>query len=297
MSLLNDCCELLKEKFLKTKFVKEEEIQNYGLINREKNLYQKMSDKTFAEYSSGGGGELKDGKMNMIRSSSAMIYNLLGNGDVVFSKDYYFREDSYIPKGLYKKEFEKRYKTVNVKVKGKQVEANLDAWLYNDVCEIFIEAKCLEWIQNSSEKELAKSYVKDTTKYFYPKLAESFRETGENISFSQYDSCQMFKHTLAIYNYLKDKNVKNKKIYLVNLVWEPEITEFSLRKTQDDYKKRLKLEHEEFDTFRDKMDQIIQKISEDTENKFDIIYMSVKNFYSIVSYTDEEQKKFVQRYL
>ena len=152
MSLLNDCCELLKEKFLKTKFVKEEEIQNYGLINREKNLYQKMSDKTFAEYSSGGGGELKDGKMNMIRSSSAMIYNLLGNGDVFFSKDYYFREDSYIPKGLYKKEFEKRYKTVNVKVKGKQVEANLDAWLYNDVCEIFIEAKCLEWIQNSSEK-------------------------------------------------------------------------------------------------------------------------------------------------
>ena len=295
MSLLNDCCELLKKKFLEnTDFVKEEEIQNYGLTNREKNLYQKMSDKTFAEYSSGGGGELKDGKMNMIRSSSAMIYNLLGNGDVVFSKDYYFGEDSdsYIPKGLYKKEFEKRYKTV--KVKGKQVEANLDAWLYNDDCEIFIEAKCLEWIQNSSEKELAKSYVKDTTKYFYPELAELFRETGENISFSQYDSCQMFRHTLAIYNYLKDKNVKNKKIYLVNVVWEPEITEFS----QDDYKERLELEHQEFDEFHDdKMAEIIQKISEDTKNKFDIIYMSVKNFYSIVLYTDEKQKKFVQRYL
>lgn len=289
ISLLNICCELLKQKFLKTSFVTEEEIHNYGLLNIEKNFYQKMSAKTFKEYSSGDGGELKDGKMNMIRSSSAMIYNLLGNRDVFFS------ENDYFPEGLYEKEFEKKYKTVDVKIKGRQVEANLDAWLYNDVCEIFIEAKCLEWIQNSNDKKLAKSYVKDTTKYFYPKLAELFRKTGKEISFSQYDSCQMFKHTLAIYNYLKDKLIKNKKIYLVNIVWEPKTTEFSSRK--DDYEKHLELEHKEFSVFYKIMTPIIKSISEDTENEFDIIYMSVREFCSIVSYTDKKQEKFIQRYL
>lgn len=164
MSYLDCFCEILKQKFLMTGFINENEIVGYKLKDMTKNFYHTMSDKTVEEYKNGGGNELRDGKMNMIRSSSAMIYNLLGNDDI------FIKNNSYIPEGLYTKNFEEKYKTVNVKAFGKQVKANLDAWLKNDNCEIFIESKCMEWIENSGHSTLTKSYVKNTKKYFFQKL-------------------------------------------------------------------------------------------------------------------------------
>ncbi len=287
MCYLDYFCELLKQKFLNTDYIHDDEIDVFKLKDMTKNFYQTMSNKTIEEYKNGDGNELEDGKMNMIRSSSAMIYNILGNDNVIISKN------NFLPAGEYKKEFEKKLKTV----KRSRRKANLDAWLYNESCEIFIESKCLEWLQ-SSNKPLKEAYTRDTTRYYFHETAELFREIGSEILLSQYDSCQMFRHTLAIYNYLKDskKLDKNKKIFLVNVVWEPKGNELP-EEIRETYKHQLELEHSEFDLFYKRMKPIIDIIKEDTFNNFEILYMSVKDFCSILTYNDEKQSKFVQRYL
>lgn len=292
MSYLDYFCELLKRKFLATGIISDSEIYEFQTKEMTKNLYHVMSIKTQKEYKNGDGDELRKGRIDMMRSSAAMIYNLLGNNNTIIM------ENKYLPEGEFEKEFEKKYKSINVinKKTGRPYEANLDAWLHNDNCEIFIESKCMEWLQNNSDKELAKSYTRDTSKYFYNNSAELFRTVSKEISLSQYDSCQMFRHTLAIYNYLKDNKKKNKKIYLVNVVWEPDEYEID-EKIRPIYKLQLELEHKEFSLFYEKMCDIMKMISLDTENEFDILYLSARDFYSILKYSDDNHRKFVQRYL
>lgn len=293
MSYLDYFCEILKRKFLATGEISDTEIKGFQTKELDKNLYHSMSDKTKREYKNSDGEELKKGRIDMIRSSAAMIYNLLGNDDVVLEKN------NYLPEGNYRKEFEKRYKSINYinKKTNEPYAANLDAWLCNEFCEIFIESKCMEWLENKSNKELGISYIKDTSKYFYSDTAEMFRTVGIEIPCSQYDSCQMFRHTLAIYNYLQDyPGKKNKKIYLVNVVWEPEESELP-EEIRDVYKLQLELEHREFQLFYEKMNPIINLIKPALAKDFEILYLPVKEFHLILKYSDEKQKRFVQRYL
>ncbi len=286
MSYLDYFCELLKRKFINTGFVKEEEIKNYGLNNIQKNFFTDMSAKVKREYKNGDGKEFEKGDFKRIRSSAAMIFNLLGNDNVELL------HNCYLPEGRYEKQFEFKYPTL----KRSPRKANLDARLCKEDCEIFIESKCLEWIQNSCNGPLKKSYFNENM-YFDSVTAESFIKTGNDILLSQYDSCQMFKHTLAIYNYLRDNpEKKNKKIYLVNVVWEPNETELP-DEVRDVYKYQLELEHSEFNLFYKMMNPIITLIKSSLVKDFDILYLSVKEFYSILKYSDEKQEKFVQRYL
>ncbi len=292
MNYLDYYCVLLKRKFLATGKIQDNDISGYQTKELKKNLFTAMSTKTLKEYDNSDGDEIRKGRINMIRSSAAMIYNLLGNDNIVISKN------EFLPAGEYKKEFEKKYKSINVinpKTK-RPFEANLDAWLYNDDCEIFIESKCMEWLQNSHDKELAKSYVKYSSKYFHTESAELFRTVGNEISLSQYDSCQMFRHTLAIYNYLMDNPKKGKKIYLVNVVWEPDEKQLP-EEIRELYKHQLELEHSEFAFFYEKMKSIISQIKADTSSDFDILYLPVREFYSVLEYKSQTQKEFVQRYL
>ena len=284
MSYLDYYCELLKNKFLATGKITEEQINGKQTKELEKNLFHEMSYKTKNEYLAGDGNELRKGRIDMIRSSAAMIYNLLGNEDVFLSKNL------FLPEGKYVKEFELQLATL----KRSPRKANLDAWLSNNECEIFIESKCLEWIENKHEKELKDSYF-NNRKYFYPDTAKVFTDAAKHISLSQYDSCQMFKHVLAIYNYLRYHSIKGKKIFLVNVVWEPDENEVD-EKIRDLYKLQLELEHKEFKWFYEKMHDIIKMISE-SGNEFDILYLSVKDFHSMLVYSDNEQKNFIQRYL
>ena len=106
----------------------------------------------------------------------------------------------------------------------------------------------------------------------------------------------MFKHSLAIYNYLKDNEIKGKKIFLINVVWEPGEIDVD-EKIRDKYKLQLELEHKQFNWFHEKMQPVIKEISSDTKNEFYILYCSVKDFCSILTYNNEKQSKFVQRYL
>ena len=80
MSYLDYFCELLKRKFLATGKITDSEIYRFQTKEITKNLYHEMSTKTKNEYKNSNGDELKKGRINKMRSSAAMIYNLLGNG-------------------------------------------------------------------------------------------------------------------------------------------------------------------------------------------------------------------------
>ena len=66
---------------------------------------------------------------------------------------------------------------------------------------------------------------------------------------------------------------------------------------RDLYKLQLELEHREFQLFYKKMTPIINLIKSNLAKDFDILYLPVKELYSILKYSDEKQKRFVQRYL
>ena len=286
MKYLDNYCWLLKEKLLKTGFVNEDDISGFKMKKMEKNLYVEMSGETLKQYKNGDGNELSDGKMNMIRSSSAMIYNLLGNGNVTISGN-----DKKIPSGTFNKEFEKKLPTLKRSPK----KANLDAWLSNSNSEIFIESKCLEWIENGHEKELREAYT-NRERYYDSSIADTFIKLGLQIPQTQYDSCQMFKHTLAIYNYLKKEQPEKEKICLLNIIYEPSIHELP-KEIQQNFQNQLELEHKEFRDFYNLMLPIINEINTNMDYEFDIKYLSVKDFCAMLEYSDKKQAAFIQRYL
>ena len=66
MSYLDFFCELLKQKFLKTDYIHEDEIEDFKLIDMTKNFYQNMSDKTMKEYKVKPDAPMKD-KFNVLK--------------------------------------------------------------------------------------------------------------------------------------------------------------------------------------------------------------------------------------
>ncbi len=179
------------------------------------NLFCPMSSKAIAEYNRGDGSETKEStvtksgrtytlppKMGSIVSSSAMTFNLFGNDSVSILPG------GILPQGTYTVEYEKQLLT---RAYG-NMPANVDAFLSDSVnrSALFFEMKNLEWLE--SPKALGKSYFMERY-YFTPDRAavpfpkEAFEMFSnwahvlQEVSFRRYDASQMFKHTLAMYNY------------------------------------------------------------------------------------------------
>lgn len=199
----------------------------YYLKCLEDNLIMPMLDCHIAEFSKGSGGEL-DGKMKALRSSSAMTFNLLGNGPVMLNGQH------GLPEGTYAVEFEHQLPTLA----GNPHPANLDAKLESEEGEtvIYCEMKLAEWILGKSS-DLRKQYL-GIEGYLVPEApATAFREafgslcmndvkeSGKAVSkLTRYDAFQMLKHLLAIYTeaYRKAKAEAQlpSQIILLNCVWE-----------------------------------------------------------------------------
>lgn len=278
----------------------------------------------FKEYRRGSGGELKDSttpaKMKSIRSSSAMTYNLLGNQqiDLINGRNYF-------SKGTYSVEYEKQLYTIKRNLQ----PANLDAFLYNEAKEegIFCEMKMMEWIFNEPES-LKEAY--ENPELYYAncvcgeKTVEAFRKAIYMLKgamlvragadhFFRYDAWQMFKHTLGIYNMTstitKDEmsrlceksktEIKMlstcKKITLVNVVFEPgkEILSDNL---QIAYEKVCKMEHEDFEIFRQIMigSGVVERFKADCGVDFDIRYMTAAEFMDC--FDVGSRKAYLERY-
>ena len=233
MSFQEEFMETLKRRYVET--VGEREFGGtrsktqapYYLKRVEDNLVMPMSEQHVAEYAHGSGGEL-EGKMKSLRSSSAMTFNLLGNGPVKATGAH------GLPAETYSVEFEHQLPTLE----GNPHPANLDAKLESENGEtvIYCEMKLAEWILNKAGG-LRAQYL-EAEDYLIPTgSAAAFREVfaalcddGESGSatrkpkLDRYDAFQMLKHTLAIYTEMHRKTQAGepspKQVMLLNCVWE-----------------------------------------------------------------------------
>lgn len=290
LSFLDYFCSLLEKQFLQTGFILESEINSNFSVKHikgsaeNKNLYNPMTEKVLKEFSGGNGKEL-DGKIYAIRSSSAMIFNLLGNEKV------FIKEECEFPAGEYHNKYEFPLKTLTRTSK----PAYIDAFLENQDNLIFIEAKCLEWLDFNLPNELVEAY-KDKERYIYTELANTFALTAKEILTTQYDAPQMFRHLVGIYNYLKENNIQNKKVHLVNVIWDIPINKIEER-FQNEYQRKYNLELAEFNYFRNQIDLLLYEINKDTNCEVKVDLLSVREFYKMIDYKDSKQAAFCKRYL
>jgi hypothetical protein len=226
------------------------------------NLFCALGDDARRAYEEGSGSETKPyiwkghgkevlcpPKMASIASSSAMTFNLLGNGPATILAD------KKLPAGNYCVQYEKKMQTLNIG----SGPANLDAFLSNAASKtaVFCEMKLLEWLGEPGK--LKDSYRKKEC-YVVPESFETFlkvitaidkqQKTTPNL-FKRYDVYQMFKHLLAIYNHTsfaaKDK-IKGsmagtyRTVILANIVNEFPAERIVNLRTRKNYEKALKEE-------------------------------------------------------
>lgn len=292
--------------------------------NYEDNLFlSRIGDAARAAYENGPGGELK--KMVSIGSSSAMTFNLLGDGAVDIPRDCKVGNKKccgVIPAGTYAVEYEKQFFTLRT---SRNSPANLDAFLH---CEatgtaVFCEMKFLEWLGEQENSKLSMSYL-DKDKWFegserafsvFQKLINETRKTeGENIisRFDVYDAWQMLKHTLAIYNHtsaatgdavnkfdIKSVAGQYKKIFLLNVVNELPEEWIAEAETRDGYMKRLHRERAQADEFISVMmnpgNGLPGLFEDDCKAQLCIAYISAKEFSGIFDIS-AERREYLKRY-
>ena len=159
-----------------------------------------------------------------VRSSAAMIYNLLGENELVLDGKPYTNI-----------EYERTFPSV----KGR-TPAHLDAVFHSkDQSEMYaVEAKLLEW--ENSPKNLAKAYL-DIDNYIIPgKESQAFIDFFKTLineeldkdgrykhEFKKYDAIQMTIHTLALWNHFSQENSSPvNKLTLQNIVWKYDCDEY-----------------------------------------------------------------------
>ncbi|MBR5674310.1 MAG: hypothetical protein IKW97_07910 [Muribaculaceae bacterium] len=228
-----DILEALKNKLIETAGISEDDFlsendecktQNciYYLRDLKDNLQkdQKNYSMHLENYSKKDTGRNRYNVIPMaaLRSSAALIYNILGDDDEC-ELNFEALSDSSIElnliSGKYQLQYEWKYKTIS------RSRANIDAHLSNEEnnCHLFIEMKMLEPLTKTHPFDSYSSYknssdcpdvFKDAFDYFVGKKLEYF------------DACQMIKHLLAIYNYFKDNPPKEtQNVVLLNCHWEP----------------------------------------------------------------------------
>ena len=263
------------------------------------NLFLEMSDRHKEEYGGGSGGELNakgktPAKMASIRSSSAMTFNLLGNDSIKLLESNMLGHCA----GRYRIEYEKQLETIHGI--GRQQPANLDAFLGSeDGAElIFCEMKMLEWFSRNHGK--LKPAYKDENNYRHKGLYPVFMTAIESLErmslegmFEYYDVWQMFKHVLAINNYMhENEGSKYGKVTLLNVVFEPGMS-FMSDKAQMAYAYQGEKEHKGFECFRN----ALKEAGIIGEGKcFDVKYVPVREFIKNFEMSDAKIR-YLSRYV
>lgn len=276
------------------------------------NLYRPMDSATYERYEEGSGNEVHSGKMNALRSSSALTYNLFWNRIAKIKKHEnttdQIKELGRIREGLYTVELEKQYPTLTSSRK----PANLDAFLYQkDTCEaIAIEMKMLEWVLDKPSK-LSQSYLcknnyfdPDVTSGAFIQAANSLidhsiplHKDGYSCRLEKYDAFQMFRHTVACYRACFDKTKEERKIdklTLVNCIWTfPE----SAKIDEDIWNRHcydFDIIKSKFGEFKDKMQPVINLFKEGKVD-FNIVLCEFKDFLALLE-KDKEELDYLRRY-
>ena len=295
------------------------------------NLFCDMSDEHKNQYRRGIGEELSDkdrdpAKMKSIFSSSAMTFNLLGNGEIRANDG-----NGIFAPGTYKIEYEKKLITVNT-FGGRQKPAHLDAFLLNGTDAVFCEMKMTEWLRPRAENEFLRlAYFKDENYYFdtadgkdalaaFKTLRDSLcanmleyeaYDEYDTHRFEQYDAWQMYKHILGIYNMssavTRGEAAKRetddvrllpplKKVVLANIIFEPPLNAFSDEEVRKEYCDLRVKEHGEFSIFKKCFEEsgIIAAFKKDCDIDFSLELLTTAQFmdcFDLGSRTD-----YLQRY-
>lgn len=301
--------ELLKENFEQVvgvrAFQTQSEIRSYYLRELEDNLCERMGECALMAYGKGAGNEIASGKMNALRSSSALTYNLFGNKPACIKNN---TEDPRIGNGIYSVEFEKQYHTLKPSVSGKP--ANLDAFLY---CEetaeaIACEMKMMEWLFNQ-QSGLRAAYLKPEN-YINPQCAEIFIPIAKSLisdsdcennkaeyscRMERYDAFQMFKHAVACYSACVGEEKRGiKKLTLVNCVWTLPAKDRLSTTARERYIREERCEHAEFEAFVQVM-QPVKALFAKLNVDFDIRFYTFNNFLALLDKTDCEMD-YLRRY-
>ncbi|SEA18484.1 PGN_0703 family putative restriction endonuclease [Selenomonas ruminantium] len=273
--------------------------QNYYFTDYRENLLDKMSNEVCKAFAKGSGNELQR-KMAAVYSSSAMTFNIFGNGPVEVKKN-----TCGWSVGKYTLQYERQLPVL--KRGGK---ANLDAQLTNEKEIIFFEMKMQEWLFYKPSK-LAWAYLHDEKRYYNGEMFPVVKNLIENITpdsttdlknysckYKHFDAFQIIKHIIGIYNGVvgrQDEFTKAEKITLVVGYWTVPLG--ILQKMPKDisgkYKEIEKTMQKEMNSF-DKLLPTIKDRFKAVGVKFDLKVMTVEE---IITALGKANNKKIQRYL
>lgn len=285
ISILNQ----LKEKLIKTGKVSDSDFGwNKKKDSNKKEFYLKDKNKNLFEK------PRKDIKLGFgndaVRSSAAMIFNLLGQKEITIGGKLYSE-----PK------YEDEFGAIIAGNDSKHM-ANLDATLTAKDNSMFIaiEAKMMEW--KGCPKNLSPAYL-ETNSYFKDNHTPEFfinffegliRDTEKKDSkeryfhkYSRYDAIQMAIHILALFNSCCKHEIKQPNIYLWNIVWKYNC---------DDYKK----EEEEFQEFKDYYsNKRVADLFKKEGYNFSLEYITFQDFITKIDFSkDHNREEYLKtRYL
>lgn len=271
--------------------------QLYYLRRLVDNLAVPMSGKVRAMYEGGSGSEL-DWRMCSIRSSSAMTFNLLGNGPVK------------VVSGKHEGTYELVYECQLPTLRNNPHPANLDAYLKGEAEDVYCEMKMFEWL-GTPHHVLRPDYL-EATHYLIPRedaecFIAMFRKLAcigvmgkgrksECLSDGRYDCLQMAKHLLAIYGKVaNDPTYRPKKLTLLNCVWEftnPEV----LGRYEAKYRQMEAEEHEGFDKFAKLAEELVAPLFKAKGIPLSIEYVKATELMEAVEYEKPHREK-LERYI
>ncbi len=308
----NELLTILKNKYTEVcgerEFQTASEMRNFYLEDLNDNLYRLMDETALSAYANGSGSEVDSGKMNALRSSSALTYNLFWNQMAELTKP----DESGLGEGVYKVEFEKQFHTLKKSVGGNP--ANLDAFL---VCgktneAIAVEMKMMEWIFNKPGELKAKyldekNYIdEEAGKVFVSAARELIRtedyedpetkKASYPCTTSRYDAFQMFKHAVACYTAIvSEEPRKIEKLTLVNCAWTLSKPELLSEKSKERYLREERIELEEFEIFKNAMEPV-KTLFEKQGVEFDIRFFKFGDFLKLFDKTECELE-YLKRYV
>ena len=302
--------------------------QNY-FEQYQDNLFAELSNEHRAQYESGNGDELSDkqypAKMKSIFSSSAMTFNILGNGEIRVKEG-----NKFFVSGEYKIEYEKKLFTLNTE-NAKKHPAHLDAFLLNGANAIFCEMKMLEWLRDTPGF-LKIAYFNDAN--FFSSIAggeeslAAFKKLRDALCaqmakfstkdadkdphrFVRYDAWQMFKHILGIYNMSSEVSrhdvsackidrvevlPKLKKVKLVNVIFETPVFAFADNAAKKAYRNARTKENGEFYIFKKSVEEsgIIAAFKKDCGIDFSLELLTASEFMDCFELGDRAE--YLRRY-
>ncbi|MBR0406259.1 MAG: hypothetical protein IJI68_13820 [Eggerthellaceae bacterium] len=274
----------------------------YYLKHLEDNLFEPMSKRHAAAYGKGSGKEL-DSKMKALRSSSAMTFNLLGNGTVEIG------DDGLVPAGTFTVEYEHQLPTLKRNPHPANVDAKLES--LDGSCRVYCEMKMAEWIFGKAcglrqQYLMPENYLvpEDDARMFCNLLSKLTKEGGYANGryqplLDRYDALQMMKHAIGIYtDYHRTLEAGGKvpqKTVLVNCVWEMR-DPGKLGSYEDRYLRLLEQKHEQFDRFVDIVQPEMTELFARGGTSFELCYYPFPNMLDLLN-LEPKRKAYLERYI